>query len=81
MNALLIMGNLTFELLTLNDIFDSGNRQLRVPDYQRSYSWEEEQRADLFGDIEQILQHQHRHFTGTIVASRQDGTGKLTGQI
>ncbi len=65
------MGQATFELLTLNDIFDAGNRQLCVPDYQRGYSWEEEQRADLIGDIEQIQHQQHSHFTGTIVASRQ----------
>lgn len=60
-----------FELLTLRDIFDDGKRQFSVPDYQRGYSWEEEQRKDLLGDIEQISHQQHRHFTGTIVVSRQ----------
>lgn len=66
-----IVGKAAFELLTLNDIFDAGSRQLCVPDYQRGYSWEEEQRADLIGDIEQIQHQKHRHFTGTVVASRQ----------
>jgi hypothetical protein len=61
-----------FELLTLKDIFDSGKRQLSVPDYQRGYSWEEEQRKDLIGDITQIITQNHRHFTGTIVASQND---------
>ena len=65
------MGKAAFELLTLNDIFDAGSRQLCVPDYQRGYSWEEEQRTDLIGDIEQIQHQKHRHFTGTVVASRQ----------
>lgn len=63
-----------FQLLTLNDIFDSGNRQLCVPDYQRGYSWEKEQRVDLIGDIEQIEHQQHHHFTGTVVASPQGET-------
>ncbi|MDK1082292.1 MAG: DUF262 domain-containing protein [Anaerolineae bacterium] len=67
----------SFELMTLNDIFDSGNRQLCVPDYQRGYSWEEEQRNDLIGDIEQIQHQQHRHFMGTIVASRQGDSNRF----
>lgn len=58
-----------FELLTLSEIFASGARQLRVPDYQRGYSWEEEQRSDLIDDIKQIVTQKHRHFTGTVVAS------------
>lgn len=66
------MSNQAYELLTLKDIFDSGSRQLNVPDYQRGYSWEEEQRIDLIGDITQIMTQDHRHFTGTIVASQND---------
>jgi len=66
------MSNQAYELLTLKDIFDSGSRQLNVPDYQRGYSWEEEQRIDLIGDITQILTKDHRHFTGTVVASQND---------
>jgi len=63
-------------LLTLKDIFDSGLRQLNVPDYQRGYSWEKEQRKDLIDDIEQIISQDHRHFTGTVVAS-QNGESSL----
>lgn len=70
------MNNKTYELLTLKDIFDSGNRQLSVPDYQRGYSWEEEQRKDLIGDIIQIITQDHRHFTGTVVAS-QNGESSI----
>jgi hypothetical protein len=66
------MNNQAYELLTLKDIFDSGSRQLNVPDYQRGYSWEEEQRLDLIGDIAQIMTQDHRHFTGTVVASQND---------
>jgi len=84
------MSNQVFELLTLKDIFDGGSRQLSVPDYQRGYSWETEQRADLIGDIEQIGCQQHRHFTGTVVASPQgesssydlvDGQQRITSLV
>ena len=79
-----------FELLTLKDIFHSGKRQLSVPDYQRGYSWEEEQRSDLIGDIKQLLSLSHRHFTGTVVASRNqdssvfdlvDGQQRITSLV
>lgn len=66
------MSKQAYELLTLKDIFDSGNRQLSVPDYQRGYSWEDEQRTDLIGDIAQIITQDHRHFTGTVVASQNN---------
>ncbi|MEO6202458.1 MAG: DUF262 domain-containing protein [Nitrospirales bacterium] len=79
-----------FELLTLKDIFDDGKRQLSVPDYQRGYSWENEQRNDLMGDIQQIRSQKHRHFTGTVVASKQgdsncfdlvDGQQRITSLV
>jgi len=79
-----------YELLTLKSIFDTGNRQLRVPDYQRGYSWEIEQRTDLIEDIKQVISHSHRHFTGTVVASSNakssvfdlvDGQQRITSLI
>lgn len=84
------MNNQAYELLTLKDIFDSGKRQLNVPDYQRGYSWEEEQRKDLLGDITQIMTQEHRHFTGTVVASQNvdstvfdlvDGQQRITSLV
>ncbi|MEL0638614.1 DUF262 domain-containing protein [Marinomonas sp. TI.3.20] len=84
------MNNQAYELLTLKDIFDSGKRQLNVPDYQRGYSWEEEQRKDLLGDITQIMTQDHRHFTGTVVASQNadstvfdlvDGQQRITSLV
>ncbi|MEH6543016.1 MAG: DUF262 domain-containing protein [Porticoccaceae bacterium] len=84
------MSNQAYELLTLKDIFDSGSRQLSVPDYQRGYSWEEEQRIDLIGDIAQIITQDHRHFTGTVVASQNgdstvfdlvDGQQRITSLV
>ena len=85
------MSQQAYELLTLKDIFDSGKRQLSVPDYQRGYSWEEEQRKDLIDDIEQIIpQKNRRHFTGTVVASQNgdspvfdlvDGQQRITSLV
>ncbi len=66
----------TLELLTLNKLFKNGERQFFVPDYQRGYSWEEEHRADLIDDIEQIQHQIHKHYTGTVVASCQDGSSR-----
>ena len=59
------------ELETLEDIFDNGKRIFRIPDYQRGYSWEKQQRKDLLTDIEYLIKsrYEYRHYTGTIVAS------------
>ena len=42
----------SFELLTLKQVFAEGKRSFIIPDYQRGYSWEEDQRKDLLKDIE-----------------------------
>ncbi len=54
--------------LTLDKLLQG--RLFRVPEYQRSYSWETKQRKDLFGDIEKIAQGQdteRHHFMSTVV--------------
>ena len=71
------MGNsseLNNELKSLDEIFMQGKRIFRIPDYQRGYSWEEQQRADLLKDIEYLIKsgYEYRHYTGTIVASLND---------
>ena len=50
------------------------NRLFRIPQYQRSYSWESEQRRDLFRDIRQSFDSDGTtdHFMSTIVALRRD---------
>ena len=58
-----------YELITLMEVFDQGCRAFRIPDYQRGYSWEEEQRRDLFQDIVNIAQAEYKHYIGTIVAT------------
>lgn len=66
-----IKSNQQFELLNLWQIFDFGKRGFRIPNYQRGYSWETEQRRDLIKDIEYIIEsgYSYRHYTGTIVAT------------
>ena len=62
------------ELETLEDIFKNGKRVFRIPDYQRGYSWEKQQRDDLLNDIQYLIKggYEYRYYTGTIVASLND---------
>jgi len=43
-------------------------RLFRIPDYQRSYSWQQRQRADLFADIWEAHRSGREHFMATLVA-------------
>lgn len=54
-------------LLTVKQLFE--NKRYFIPDYQRGYSWEDEQRKDLLEDIESTLDSDYMHYTGTIVAA------------
>ena len=68
------------ELKSLDEIFMQGKRVFRIPDYQRGYSWEEQQRDDLLTDIKYLIKarYEYRHYTGTIVASlNRKETGEL----
>jgi len=63
--------------MSLDQIFGGGEyekRIFRIPEYQRGYSWEEQQRTDLFKDIEDIIKAgcNYRHYTGTIVVASED---------
>ena len=72
------MSTTNHELLTLREIFDSGKRTFIIPDYQRSYSWGEEQRKDIIDDIKQAQEIDYTHFTGTIVLSKsRENSDKL----
>ncbi len=52
--------------VNLNDIFANG-RRYKVPDYQRDYSWEEEQWDDLWTDILTIRRQNIVHYMGAVV--------------
>lgn len=52
-------------------------RLFRIPEYQRAYSWQSKQRADLFDDIKKVRAagDDATHFMATIVGLRR---GKRT---
>ncbi len=66
----------SFELLTLKQVFAEGKRSFIIPDYQRGYSWEEDQRKDLLKDIEYGMSGNYSHYTGTLVAVKKDSEDK-----
>lgn len=77
------------ELIPVIGIFE--NRFYKIPDYQRGYSWEEQQLQDIKDDIENLFSKNYMHFTGTIVAAKNiesdnhfeivDGQQRLTTLI
>ena len=62
------------ELPNIQQLFTA--RVFRIPDYQRSYSWEKSQWQDLLDDLE-VLPEGKDHFTGTIVLQHQEGPGAI----
>ncbi|MDU9392027.1 DUF262 domain-containing protein [Pseudomonas sp. zfem002] len=62
------------QLLALPDIF-SGHF-FTIPDYQRGYSWDKRQVEELLKDIDHLVRDRStlRHYTGTLVLSRPEGS-------
>ena len=58
------------QLETLQALFK--NRAFVIPDYQRGYAWEKDQRQDLLNDLEDLHQvgQDKVHYTGTVVLHR-----------
>lgn len=52
--------------LTISQLFSSSNEQFFIPAYQRRYSWEWKQIAELYDDIN-LLKNSDTHFLGSIV--------------
>lgn len=48
------------------------SRLFRIPDYQRAYSWQKRQRADLFEDIREVHRTGRDHFMATVVGLARD---------
>ena len=59
--------------VTLTTLFQG--RLFRIPEYQRSYSWQPKQRQDLFSDIEHVYERgpDRSHFMATVVGLRREG--------
>lgn len=54
------------KFLSLSDLL--ANRLFRIPQYQRSYSWERKHREDMFEDIRALREKpDRRHFMATVV--------------
>lgn len=65
-------------VLSLQQLFDG--RVFRVPDYQRGYAWEPQQRSEFLEDLE-ILGAGREHFTGLVVLHETDpGARKLDAE-
>src|ERR1017187_1091042 len=69
-NEIINIEKQVFELITIKEIFEK--RFFSIPDYQRGYAWEDKQINDLIKDIENLYNNEHKHYTGTIVASKVD---------
>jgi uncharacterized protein with ParB-like and HNH nuclease domain len=52
--------------LTLNEILGNG-KIYRVPQFQRDYSWEQDQLEDLWNDVEIAENSQESHYMGSVV--------------
>ena len=51
---------------SFNDLV-TGRRKFEIPDYQRNYSWEENQLKDLWRDLHTNIDSEKTHFFGTIL--------------
>lgn len=58
-------------LQTLSEIFN--NKIFRIPDYQRGYSWNEDQLHDFWEDLE-YLKSDSFHYTGLLTIQKVDRT-------
>ncbi|MCG8926869.1 DUF262 domain-containing protein [Lentzea sp. CC55] len=66
---------------TLKDLLN-GSKQYRVPLYQRTYSWQEEQLSRLWDDVVRlaeirVTQHAATHFIGSVVFAPSPGNGPI----
>ncbi|MFN7934910.1 MAG: DUF262 domain-containing HNH endonuclease family protein [Bryobacteraceae bacterium] len=50
----------------LNDLFANG-KLYRVPQFQRDYSWREDQWEELWSDLEDLRGGEHQHYMGAVV--------------
>ena len=68
------------EYLTLDQLL--ANRLFRIPRYQRVYSWQHDQRADMFRDIKKLKDKPTNsfHFMATVVGLRRETTTIVTDQ-
>ena len=61
---------------SLSEVFAPGER-LRMPHYQRSYSWGDREALDLLGDLVDAMDASIAHFIGALVFVNGDEAGHL----
>lgn len=61
---------------SLSDVFAPGEK-LRMPPYQRSYSWGEAEALELFADLQEAAEAQIPHFIGAVVFVHGEEPGIL----
>jgi hypothetical protein len=64
-------------VLSVQQLFEG--RVFRVPDYQRGYAWDKQQRSEFLEDLE-ILNPAREHFTGLVVLHEQSQARKLDSE-
>ena len=52
------------------------DKLLKIPDYQRGYTWEKKHWEDLIEDLEVLLKDQE-HYTGTLVLHLDKARGHI----
>ena len=58
--------------VNLNDILGNG-KIYRVPQFQRDYSWQQDNWEDLWNDIELAAETKNAHYMGSVVLQSTDG--------
>jgi len=56
---------------SFNDLV-TGRRKFEIPDYQRNYSWEDDQRQDLWRDLHNNLDSGKTHYFGTFLLREKE---------
>lgn len=58
--------------ISLNDILGNG-KIYRVPQFQRDYSWQQDNWEDLWNDIELAAETKRPHYMGSVVLQSTNG--------
>ena len=56
-----------YRVWLFSDLLEKNKRVFKVPVYQRNYDWTNVQCEKIYQDIMLAHEHDHKHFTGTIV--------------
>ena len=66
------------KFVNLEELFQG--RLFKIPEYQRSYSWEKKHRTDLFDDIKVSFDNDKPHFMATVVGLKQKGSETIAAK-